>query len=64
MIDQHPVVLELRTRLAQLEVELLEKDRTIMSLEDDVEVLRETNRSLVREYGLAQKPNDPTSGSV
>ena len=35
-----------------------------MSLEDDVEVLRETNRSLVREYGLAQKPNDPTSGSV
>jgi Family of unknown function (DUF6262) len=53
MIDEHPVVLELRARLAQLEVDLIEKDRTITSLEDDVQVLRETNRSLVREYGLA-----------
>jgi hypothetical protein len=52
LIDQHPVVVRLRRRLAQTEVELVEKDRTIASLEDDVEVLRETNRSLVREYGL------------
>jgi hypothetical protein len=51
IIDQHPVVVELRRRLAQTEVELVDKDRTISSLQDDVEVLRETNRSLVREYG-------------
>jgi hypothetical protein len=54
LIDQHPVVLELRRRLAQTEVELVDKDRTIDSLQDDVEVLRETNRSLVRDYGLTQ----------
>ena len=54
LIDQHPVVVELRTRLAQMEVELVEKDRTIASLQDDVEILRETNRSLVREYGLTE----------
>jgi hypothetical protein len=57
LIDQHPVVVELRGRLAQTEVELVEKDRSIASLQDDVEVLRETNRSLVREYGLLS--NDP-----
>jgi hypothetical protein len=57
LIDQHPVVVELRRRLAQTEVELVEKDRSIASLQDDVEVLRETNRSLVREYGLLS--NDP-----
>jgi hypothetical protein len=54
LIDQHPVVMELRRRLAQTEVQLVAKDRTIASLQDDVEVLRETNRSLVREYGLTQ----------
>jgi hypothetical protein len=54
IIDQHPVVVELRRRLAQTEVELVDKDRTIASLQDDVEVLRETNRSLVREYGLTE----------
>lgn len=52
MIDQHPVVVELRSGIAQLEVQGVEKDRTIASLQDDIEVLRETNRSLVREYGL------------
>jgi uncharacterized coiled-coil protein SlyX len=52
VIDQHPIVLDLRARLARLEVEVAEKDRAIESLQDEVEVLRETNRSLVREYGL------------
>ena len=32
LIDQHPVVLELRGRLAQTEVELVDKDRVITSL--------------------------------
>jgi predicted RNase H-like nuclease (RuvC/YqgF family) len=59
VIDQHPVVLELRARLGRLEVELLEKDRGIDSLKDDVEVLRETNRSLVREYGLHATESRP-----
>jgi len=54
LIDQHPVVMELRRRLAQTEVDLVDENRTIASLQDDVEVLRETNRSLVREYGLTQ----------
>jgi hypothetical protein len=52
LVDQHPVVVELRRRLAEMEVELVEKDRAITALKDDVEVLQETNRSLVREYGL------------
>jgi hypothetical protein len=39
-------------RLAEIELDMVEKDRTIASLQDDVEVLRETNRSLVRECGL------------
>jgi hypothetical protein len=52
LIDQHPVVVELRTRLAEVELDVVQRDRTITSLQDDVEVLRETNRSLVREYGL------------
>jgi Family of unknown function (DUF6262) len=52
LLDQHPLVLELRSRVAQVELDIVEKDRTIASLRDDVEVLRETNRSLVREYGL------------
>jgi hypothetical protein len=52
LMDQHPLVIELRGRLAQIELHIVEKDRTIASLRDDVEVLRETNRSLVREYGL------------
>jgi hypothetical protein len=52
LVDQHPVVVELRRRQAEMEVELVEKDRTIAALKDGVEVLRETNRSLVREYGL------------
>jgi chromosome segregation ATPase len=59
VIDQHPVVLELRARVAQLEVELVQKDRSLESLEDDVSVLRETNRSLVREYGLRPTESMP-----
>jgi hypothetical protein len=51
-IENHPVVVDLRARLARREVELSEKTRTIEALLDDVEILRETNRSLVREYGL------------
>jgi len=54
LVDQHPVVVELRRRLAELEVELVQRDRAITALKDDVEVLRETNRSLVREYGLSR----------
>ena len=56
LLDQHPLVIELRMRTAKLELATVEKDRTIASLRDDVEVLRETNRSLVREYGLTS-PN-------
>jgi hypothetical protein len=52
LFDQHPLVIELRTRIASLESNIIEKDRMIASLIDDVDVLRETNRSLVREYGL------------
>lgn len=52
VIENHPVVVDLRARLARHEVELSEKNRTIEALLDDVEILRETNRSLVREYGL------------
>lgn len=52
LLDQHPVVLDLRGRIADLECQVVEKDRVITGLRDDVEVLRETNRSLVREYGL------------
>lgn len=52
LIERHPLVIELRERLAQSEIECTNKDRTISSLRDDVEILRETNRSLVREYGL------------
>jgi hypothetical protein len=35
-----------------MEIELVERHRAITALKDDVEVLQETNRSLVREYGL------------
>jgi hypothetical protein len=52
VIENHPVVADLRARLARCEVELSEKNRTIEALLDDVEILRETNRELVREYGL------------
>jgi hypothetical protein len=52
VIEKHPIVVDLRARLARREVELSEKDRTIEALLDDVDVLRQTNRSLVREYGL------------
>jgi hypothetical protein len=52
LIERHPLVIELRERLAQSEIECTKKDRTISSLREDVEILRETNRSLVREYGL------------
>jgi hypothetical protein len=52
LLDQHPVVIELRRRVAEVELDVVERDRTIASLREDVEVLRETNRSLVREYGL------------
>lgn len=52
LLEHHPLVIELRERLAQSEITCSDKDRTITSLRDDIEVLRETNRSLVREYGL------------
>jgi hypothetical protein len=55
LLDQHPLVIELRGHLAQVELDIVEKDRTIASLRDDVDVLRETNRSLVREYGLSTR---------
>lgn len=54
LLDQHPLVIELRSRVAEVELDTTEKDRTIASLCDDVDVLRETNRSLVREYGLTE----------
>jgi hypothetical protein len=53
LLDQQPVVIDRRKRLAEVELDVVEKDRTITSLQEDIEVLRETNRSLVREYGLA-----------
>ena len=53
LLDQQPVVIDLRKRLAEVELDIAEKDRTITSLQEDIEVLRETNRSLVRECGLA-----------
>jgi len=40
LLDQHPLVIELRSRIAQVELEIVEKDRTIASLRDDVDVLR------------------------
>ncbi|MFA4085280.1 DUF6262 family protein [Mycobacteroides salmoniphilum] len=51
-LDRHPLVIELRQRIAQLEIQAARKDHTINALGDDIEILRETNRSLVREYGL------------
>lgn len=54
LVDQHPLVVELRSRIAQVELDIVERDRTIASLRDDVDIQRETNRSLVREYGLAR----------
>jgi hypothetical protein len=56
LLDQHPVIVELRNRLAHSERDVTEKSRTVSSLEQDIEVLRETNRSLVREYGLTHRP--------
>jgi Family of unknown function (DUF6262) len=55
LLDKHPLVIDLRSRIAQVELDIVEKDRTIASLRDDIDVLRETNRSLVREYGLAPR---------
>jgi hypothetical protein len=55
VVENHPIVLDLRARLARCEVELSEKNRAIEALLDDVEILRETNRSLVREYGLTAR---------
>lgn len=52
LLEQHPDVIGIRKRLAEAELDLAEKDRTIASFQEDIEVLRETNRSLVREYGL------------
>jgi chromosome segregation ATPase len=60
LIDHHPTVVELRSRVAHLEAELIQKNRMIATLEDDIEVLRETNRSLVREYGLRTAGQDIT----
>ena len=55
LLEYHPEVVGLRKRLAKVVLDLAEKDRTIASLQDDIEVLRETNRSLVREYGLTTR---------
>jgi hypothetical protein len=52
LLDQHPLVIELRRRIADAEIDISAMDRVITALQDDNEVLRETNRSLVREYGL------------
>lgn len=60
LIDHHPTVVGLRSQIAQIEAELIQKDRMIATLEDDIEVLRETNRSLVREYGLWTAGQDIT----
>lgn len=54
LLDQQPLVIELRKRLAEVELKLVEKDQTITSLQEDIEVFRETNRSLVREYSLTR----------
>jgi hypothetical protein len=51
VVDHHPSVVQLRSPMAQHEAEVIDKDRMIVSLEDDVDALRETNRSLVREDG-------------
>lgn len=52
--DHHPAVIELRSQVAELAQQLVEKTRAIGSLQDDIEILREPNRSLVREYGLLE----------
>jgi hypothetical protein len=52
LVEQHPTVVELRMRLAQAELDAMDKDRTIAAMQDDIDILRETNRSLVREFGL------------
>ncbi|MGL5444490.1 MAG: DUF6262 family protein [[Mycobacterium] stephanolepidis] len=52
LLERHSMVVELRERIAELEIACGNKDRAIAALIDDVEILRETNRSLVREYGL------------
>lgn len=54
LLDQHPLVVELRQRLAQAEIQNQENGRLMDALLEDVEVLRETNRSLVRQYGLTE----------
>lgn len=56
LLDQHPLVIELRRRIADAEIDISAKDRAITALQDDNEVLRETNRSLVRQYGLRSHP--------
>jgi len=43
-------------------VELRETNRTIEALLDDLEILREMNRSLVRECGLTTNSRPPGSG--
>lgn len=52
LMEQHPVVVELHERIAELQIAADDKARTIATLCEDIEILRETNRSLVREYGL------------
>lgn len=54
LIEQHPLVAGLRRRAAEAEVLCNQKDRFIAELQDDIEILRETNRTLVREYGLIE----------
>ncbi|SHX90188.1 Uncharacterised protein [Mycobacteroides abscessus subsp. abscessus] len=53
LLERHPLVVELRQHLTQAGIQNQENDRLIESLREDIEILRETNRSLVREYGLA-----------
>lgn len=52
LLERHPLIADLRKRIAELEIACGDKDRAIAAMIDDIEILRETNRSLVREYGL------------
>ena len=60
LIDHHPTVVELRSQIAQIEGGAHSEGQNDRTLEDDVEVLRETSRSLVRENGLRTAGQDIT----
>jgi hypothetical protein len=50
VIDQHPVVLELRVRLGRLEAQLVGKNRAIESLEDNVETRRDSSFNVLSPF--------------